>query len=71
MASGHQAGKALEAAVVSALYILGKAAGGKLSHTQVTLQALAADAMFLAARVSAVTEPCVARLRIWTWRRIH
>ena len=58
----HQTGEALEAAIIGALDVFGEAAGGELSHAQVVVQALAADAVFFAARVGAVAEPRVARL---------
>ena len=62
LARGYQAREALEAAIVGALDVFGKAAGGELPHAQVVVEAFAADAVLFAPRVGAVAEPGVTRL---------
>jgi hypothetical protein len=54
LAGGHQSGEVLEAAVVGALGVLGKAAGGQFPHPQVIRDALAAKAFATAWFVAAV-----------------
>ena len=57
-----QLGEPLEAAVVGALDLRREAAAGELSHVQVIAQALAADPVSLAARISAFAQLTVMRL---------